>query len=273
MIILIVSKFISQSPEFWEKRLVERFIERSDHGTFQLKNKLELFKSFGRFKIDPNLSIAFDNLINRKLILQINLGNYILNSHTSIEEIRRILQTEPIQFMSEQMMPVESYFADHKLQFNFTTDKNSWPHRGTYYCCTEIDDPSIWKIIVRANPAKKPTTYTFGSFLDNDSRIIRMWKTVLDVWNQNNCESIYKKQAEDVNQKDFDNNRQPGVAAFTLFTRFGWMHEVSRKGKQVFYQIDKPDEYLEIIDKKIPLCRRCGLPAHDNFCINCDHPI
>ncbi len=268
-----MTRITSQSPEFWEKRLIERFIERSDHGTFELKNKLELFKSFGRFKTDLNLETAFDNLITKKLILQINLGNYILNSHTSIEEIRRILQMEPIQFMSEQMMPVESYFQDHKLQFNFTTDKNSWPHRGTYYCCTKEDDPSIWKIIVRANPAKKPTTYPFGSLQEQDSRIVQMWKTVLKVWNQNNREPIYKKQAEDINQKDFENNRQPGVAAFVLFTKFGWIHEVSRKGKQVFYQIDKPDEYLDIINKKVPICSRCGMPAPDKFCINCNQPI
>ncbi len=123
-----------------------------------------MFQSFGRFVSDPNLATAFDNLVTRKLILQINLGNYILNSHTSIEEIRRILQMEPIHFMSERMMPVESYFKNHKLQFNFTTDKNSWPHRGTYYCCTQEDDPSVWKIIVRTNPAKSPTFYSFGSF-------------------------------------------------------------------------------------------------------------
>ncbi|MBI5146779.1 MAG: hypothetical protein HZA84_06115 [Thaumarchaeota archaeon] len=266
-------KIASQSLEFWEKRLIERFIERSDRGTFELKNKLDLFKSFGRFKTDPNLSKAFDNLIYRKLILQINLGNYILNSHTSIAEIRRILQTEPIPFMSEQMMPVESYFEGYTLQFNFTTDKNSWPHRGTYYCCTKNDDPSTWKIIFRANPAKKPTSYSFGSLLDNDSKIIRMWKTVLKVWEKYNREPIYKKQAEDINQTDFENNRQPGAAAFALFIRFGWIHEVGRKGKQVFYQIDKPEEHLDLIKKRIPICPRCGIPAPDRFCVYCNLPV
>lgn len=44
--------FIPQSQDFWEKRLIERFIERSDQGTYELKNKLELFKSFGRFRTD-----------------------------------------------------------------------------------------------------------------------------------------------------------------------------------------------------------------------------
>lgn len=172
--------------------------------------------------------------------------------------------------MSEQMMPVESYFTNHKLQFNFTTDKNSWPHRGTYYCCTQKDDPSIWKIIVRANPAKSPTTYQFGSILEQDSKIIRMWKTVLEIWNQNNQEPIFKKQVEDINQKDYHNNRQPGIAAFTLFVKFGWIHEVSRKGRQIFYQVDKPDEYLDIINKKVSLCSRCGMPSPDTFCNNCN---
>lgn len=268
-----MSKFTTHTPEFWEKRLIERFIERSDHGTFELKNKLDLFKSFGRFETDSNLSIAFDNLVTRKLILQINLGHYIMNSHIQIEEIRRILQNEPILFMSEQMMPAERYFTGYELKFNFTTDKNSWPHRGTYYCCTKKDDPSTWKVIVRANPAKQPTSYSFESLLDMDSRIVRMWKSVLKVWSENNNEPIYKKQVEDINQKDYNNNRQPGLAAFTLFVKFGWIHEVSRKGKQIFYQIDKPDGYLEIINKKTPICSRCSIPAPDKFCIHCDVPV
>lgn len=175
--------------------------------------------------------------------------------------------------MSEQMMPIESYFKNYILQFNFTTNKNSWPHRGTYYCCTKKDDPSTWKIIFRANPAKKPRPYNFGSLLDEDSKIMRMWKTVLEVWNENNREPIFKKQAEDRNQKDFDNNRQPGVAAFTLFVKFDWIHEVSRKGKQIFYQIDLPEAYLDILNKKTPICPRCSMPSPDKFCLFCNSPV
>jgi len=97
-----------------------------------------------------------------------------------------------------------------------------------------------------------------------------MWKTVLEIWNQNNQEPIFKKQVEDINQKDYHNNRQPGIAAFTLFVKFGWIHEVSRKGRQIFYQVDKPDEYLDIINKKVSLCSRCGMPSPDTFCNNCN---
>ena len=247
-------------------------IERSSNGTFELKNKLELFKSFRRYSSDLNLSKAFDNLVEQKLLFQVSLGSFILGSHAHIGEIRRIKNIEPIGSMSKALVPMDSYFKGYSQQFTLTT-QNSWPHRGTYFCCTKEDDPSNWKIIYRADPTKKPNTYYFGSLIDENSRVIKMWKTILEVWNNNDCKPIFKKMAEDNNQKDFGNNRQAGSAAFEMFRKFGWIHEVDRKGKQIFYQIDKPDDYLEIIKKKIPICPRCGMPAYDNYCLNCNLPV
>ncbi len=203
---------------------------------------------------------------------QIRLGSYILGSHVNIEEIRRIKNIEPFTLFSKAMLPIDKYFKGYTKQFTLTT-QNSWPHRGTYYCCTKDEDPSEWKIVFRANPTKMPRTYQFGSVLDKNSKINNMWKTILKVWKKNDCKPIFKKMAEDANPTDFLNNRQPGTAAFEIFRKFKWIHEVDRKGKQIFYQIDKPEEYLEIINKKIPICPRCGLPAPDNFCLNCNLPV
>lgn len=257
---------------WFEKRIIEKLIEKSKSKSFEVGDKIEFFKKFGIYKQDFNLSKAFDNLVERKLLFQIRLGYYVLNAFAFIVEIRRIKDIEPIGNRSKEMIPVDSYFKGYTERFTLTT-QNSWPHRGTYYCCTKDDDITNWKIVFRGNPTIKPRPYYFGSLVDSDSTIINMWKTIIKVWNKNNHKPIYKKMAEDVNQKAFGNNRQSGTAAFEIFQRFGWLHEETRKGKQIFYQIDKPDEYLEIINNKIPICPRCGLPAPGKFCMNCNLPV
>ncbi len=45
-------------------------IERSSFGTFELKDKIELFKSFRRFSSDPNLTEAFDNLVTKNYCIK-----------------------------------------------------------------------------------------------------------------------------------------------------------------------------------------------------------
>lgn len=259
-------------PGWFEKRIIEKLIERSKFNSFELADKIEFFKKFGIYKQDPNLSKAFDNLVDKKLLSQVRLGSYILNVYEFMTEIRRMKDIEPIGSRSKEMLPMDSYFKGYTERFTLTT-QNSWPYRGTYYCCTKDDDISNWKIIFRAKPTKNPTSYYIGSLFDKESTIISMWKTIIEVWQKNEGKPIFKKMAEDVNQKSFGNNRQRGTAAFEIFQRFGWLHEETRKGKQIFYQIDKPDEYLDIINKKIPICPRCGLPAPDHFCLNCDLPV
>lgn len=258
--------------DWFEKHIIEKLIERSRFKSFEIGNKIEFFKSFGVYKHELNLTKAFDNLVEKKLLFQIRLGYYKLNAYEFISEIRRIKNIEPIGTRSKEMLPMDKYFTGYIERFTLTT-QNSWPHRGTYYCCTKKEDNTNWKIIFRANPTKNPRTYYFGSFLDNDSTVLNMWKTIVKVWKKNNQQPVYKKMAEDANQTDFGNNRQAGTAAFEIFRKFGWIHEVSKKGKQIFYQIDKPDEYLDIINKKIPICPRCGLPAPSNFCMNCNLPV
>lgn len=258
--------------KWFEKHIIDKLIERSRFKSFEIENNIEFFKSFGIYKHDPNLLKAFDDLISKKILFQIRLGHYQLNTFEFISEIRRIKNIEPIGMRSKEMLPMDKYFKGYIEQFTLTT-QNSWPHRGIYYCCTKKDDVSDWKIIFRANPTKDPRVYYFGSLMDSDSTILKMWKTVVKIWKKNKKQPIYKKMAEDVNQKDFNNNRQPGTAAFEIFRKFGWIHETGKKGKQIFYQIDKPDEYLDILTKKILICSRCGLPAPDKFCINCDLPI
>ncbi len=83
--------------EWFEKRIIERMIERSHKGTYELNNKLNFFKSFRRDGSDPNLEIAFNNLIERRLLLQITLDHFILGTYKNIDELRRIKNIEPIR--------------------------------------------------------------------------------------------------------------------------------------------------------------------------------
>jgi hypothetical protein len=116
-----------------------------------------------------------------------------------------------------------------------------------------------------------------GSLLDKNSKISKMWKTIVQVWIKNKREPIYKKLAENANQIDFSNNRQPSTAGFTIFQQLGWLKETEKKGNSYYYAVvdeKSHDKYLEKHkNKQMPICPNCGQPAPNYFCFTCNQNV
>ncbi len=227
------------------------------------------------FMVDSNFLKAWNALIKSKIIIEANKteGNlFLLNSWEKATEIRDIFVSEPIPERAVNIRPDKKYFENLVERFTHTTE-NAWPNQGTYYFSTKEDDPTHWTVFFRSKPNKKHTTYDLGSIKDKQSIISTMWTVIVQVWKDSKKQPIYKKMAEDKDQKTFGNNRQRGTAGFAIFLKFRWVKEVSRKGKQVFYQIVDEKAHNRILTKKIPICPRCGMPAPDNFCLNCKQPV
>lgn len=227
------------------------------------------------FMVDSNFLKAWEELIKSKIIIETNRNSgksFILNTWEKATEIRNIFVTEPIPERAINVKPDKKYFENLVERFTHTTE-NAWPNQGTYYFCTREDDVYDWIVFFRSKPNKRHTTYNLGSIKDENSTISTMWKVIVNVWKDNEKQPVYKKMAEDRDQKTFGNNRQPATAGFAIFLKFGWIQEVSRRGKQIFYQIKDEEQHNKIIYGKIPMCPRCGLPAPGQFCLNCDQPI
>ena len=258
----------------WVKRIIEKFIERSSNGSYKVSNVQTFMIEFG-FMVDSNFLRAWENLVKTKIIIELNDKNkkvFVLNSWEKATEIRNIFVKEPILERVVNTRPANKYFRNLQEQFIHTTEQ-VWPNQGTYYFCTKEDDISYWVVLVRSKPNKRPQPYKLGSIKDKQSTISKMWIVILEVWKRNKKEPIYKKMAEDKDQRTFGNNRQPATAGFTIFLKFGWIREVSRKGKQIFYDIVDEDVYDKLITNEIEICPRCGLPAHNHFCLNCNMRI
>lgn len=260
-------------PNEWKKRIVERFIERSSKGNYMSnENTQTLMESFG-FSVDSNFFKAWDYLLKSEIIIKHGDNEmYFLNTWKKPTEIREIFQEEPLSERSESMRPERKYFENLVEQFTITTEQ-AWPNQGTYYFCTDEDDPSTWNVIIRSKPNKPPIVYRLGSIKDKNSRLSKMWIVILSVWIDGNKKPIYKKLAEDKDQKTFGNNRQPATAGFTIFNKFGWLEETSRRGKQIFYKISDEKSHEDIINGKTPICPRCGRPSPNRFCNYCNAPI
>lgn len=258
----------------WEKRIVDWFIVRSNNGNYESNGLNEILPSLG-FQVDSNLYKAWDNLCEKSIIIEARRAagkTFLLNTWMKTTIIREIVHKDPISEHAKYCRPKSSYFNDMIERFTYTT-ANVWPNQGTYFFCTSSNDPSFWVVFVKSKPNKNHLTYKLGSIKEKNSKISQMWKTILEVWYNGDKKSIFKKMAEDKNQKVFGNNRQPATAAFVIFSKFGWIKEVSRKGKQIFYDIIDDESYEHILNNKIPICPKCGMPAKGNYCVNCKYTI
>ena len=103
--------------------------------------------------------------------------------------------------------------------------------------CTKDGDPDYWRVVIRTKPNAQPTAIVLGSLADKESKISKMWKVILKVWKNNNNQPIYKKMAEDEDQKIFSNNRQPSTADFSIFEHLRWLKEVGKKSNTIYYNI------------------------------------
>jgi len=223
---------------------------------------------------------AFESLTEDKLILKTKGTKeifYMLDNFEKTSEIRSIVRREPFTDRAEKIKPEKNMFDGLIELFNASTER-AWPNRGIYYYCVKEDDLYYWTILIKTKPdVAKPTTIRLGSLLEKNSKISNMWKTIVKVWIKNKRKPIYKKMAEDDNQKDFGNNRQPGTAAFTLFESLKWIKEVGKRRNSYLYEVTDDDalkKYLKkFLGKNMPICLVCGQPAPNNFCFTCNQPV
>ena len=252
---------------YWKKQIIESIL-LSKGRTGHLTTSLDELIQFYGYRTDENLLPAFKELVTEKLLVKVTLlgrEHFKLNTWERADELEAFILHEPkISFELDK-----KYFEDIAQRDLYITE-NAWPNQGFYYACTKKDDPSHWTALITSKKYKRPTKIDFGSIAVKNSRIHKMWKTVVGVWNENDKKPVWKKLAEDKNQNDFGNNRQPATAAFQIFLYLGWIEKTHQKGKQVFYQIIKPKEIDKIITGDIPICYKCGRPAIGYYCPHCN---
>ena len=255
------------SVEFWKKRIIEKFIERSSRQTYRIRDVSEILNSFGRIELAAN--DAWEQLFEDELLVKNMVGGieYIFLNPNKQLEIVRYFNQEPVDEVRARLEPSVADFKDLERRFEVTTEK-AWPNQGTYYLCTRVGNPMYWMALFRSKPHKKPTRIKLGSLKDPESRIRKMWSVIRDLGE--NGSIFYKKKAEDLDQKAFGNNRQPGTAAFSIFSHLGWIKAVERRGSRVFYTLDQDNLYDDLVNDCGHVCFRCARVSHDPYCDFCD---
>lgn len=260
---------IVTSEEFWKKRIIEKFIERSSHQAYRIRDVSEILNSFGRIELAANT--AWDQLFEDELLVKntVTGGDYICLNPNKQLEIMKYYNKEPVEEVRTRLEPSVVNFENLERHFEIVTEK-AWPNQGTYYLCTRTGDPTDWVALFRSKPHKNPTRMNLGSLKNPESRITRMWGIVRDLGKDGS--TFYKKQAEDLDQKAFGNNRQPGTAAFGIFCHLRWIREVERCGAKIFYALDQDNIYDDLVNGDGHVCFRCARVSHDPYCDFCNMP-
>lgn len=242
---------MKESDEY-KKKIVEFFVNRSPHGKiYKVQKEDEIFRRFGN-RHTKEMQHAFDSLVEDKILItemSNNIRYYLLDFVDKASEIRDILSREPFIERAKMIKPEKSYFEGFTEVFTKVTER-AWPNRGTYYYCIKDDDPYYWKVIIRTKPNAEPTSIVLYSLTDLESKITKMWQIILKVWRDNNKKPIYKKMAEDEDQKIFSNNRQPSTAGFSVFEHLGWLKEVGKKGNIIYYDVTDENAHDKFLRDK-----------------------
>lgn len=233
----------------YKKIIVEFFVNRSPYGvSYKVHNEKDIFRRFGNHNV-KEMQEAFNQLVEDKIIIT-EMSNdkiyYLLDFIDKPSEIRELLRKEPFIERAKLIRPEKGYFEGFDNIFNRVTER-AWPNRGTYYYCIKEDNPEFWKVVVRTKPNVKPTTYVLGDLKDPQSRIAKMWKVILKIWIKNKKMRIWKKMAEDADQKVFGNNRQPSTCGFQIFEYLGWIKESGKKGNIIYYVITDEEAYEKFL--------------------------
>ena len=223
----------------YKKIIVEYFVSRSSHGVlYKARNERGIFRRFGNRNV-KEMQEAFNQLVKEKIIIT-EMSNenryYLLDFIDKPSQIREILRKEPFIKRAKMFKPEKEFFDGFDNIFNRVTER-TWPNRGTYYYCIKKDNPEFWKIVIRTKPNVKPTVYALGDLKDPESRIAKMWQVILKVWIENEKTPIWKKLAEDADQKVFGNNRQPSTCGFQIFEYLDWLKESGKKGNIIYYVV------------------------------------
>lgn len=233
----------------YKKTIVEYFVNRSPRGySYKVRNEQDIFRRFGNRNI-KEMQEAFNQLVEDKIIIT-EMSNekryYLLDFIDKPSEIREILRKEPFIERAKMIRPEKEFFDGFDNIFNRVTER-AWPNRGTYYYCIKKDNPEFWKVVIRTKPNVKPNTYVLGDLKDPESRISKMWQVILRVWIENERKPIWKKKAEDADQKVFGNNRQPSTCGFQIFEHLGWLKETRKKGNVIYFVVTDENAYNKFL--------------------------
>lgn len=256
--------------ERWKKRIIEKFIERSAYERYYITDTSDILGSFGTIEYAAN--IAWEQLLSDGLLVSDQIAGrsaIFLNPNKQLEIIKYFNQ-EPVDEVRAMLEPPPATFKKLDRRFEIVTE-NAWPNQGTYYLCTQVGDPTFWVALFRSKPDKKPTRMNLGSIKNADSKLAKMWHIIYDLGKRET--SFYKKQAEDLDQSAFGNNRQRGVAAFGIFQRLGWIKEVERHGKKIIYALDKTNLYDAFMKNQGRVCHTCARVCINGYCDDCQSNI
>ena len=219
----------------YKKKIIEHFIINMNFNFFRTFKESRLLAWMELY--DEKMKDALQELIKDKIIIITEDNHepqYYLDNQDKISEIRNFTRQEPFLERAQILTPPNNLFDGFEERFLRSTER-AWPNRGTYYYYTKLDDSLHWKVIIITKPNAKPTTIDMGSLAEEESRISKMWKIILEVWKNKPSDTIYKKMAEDKDQKLFGNNRQPSTACFHIFEYLGKLKEVGKYRNSILY--------------------------------------
>jgi len=150
-------------------------------------------------------------------------------------EIRKILTFELLEDSALKMQPTYEQTKNLMNRFYEHADQNR--SNGVYYFYTEKNDPDSWIVLARLSAKKEPHRYRIGSIKDSNSKLSAMWIATLTAWKGNAKNPIRRSAAEKIDQDAFGNNRQPGFAAFKLFTHAGWLRIALGSRTSIYYNV------------------------------------
>ena len=236
------------------------------HTHYYITSPEDILDSFGTIEFATNQ--AWDALMREELLVSGMVNGYqvtFLNPNKELE-VTKYFNKDPVKGVIAKLQPPPATFNGLEKRFEIVTE-NAWPNQGTYYLCTLVGDPASWVALFRSKPNKKATRMNFGSLEDRDSKITKMWKTIHSLGKREL--TFYKKQAEDMDQKAFGNNRQPATASFSIFCYLGWLKEVKQHGKTIYYSLDKDNLHDALVSGRAYACHMCAKVYLERYCDNC----
>lgn len=234
--------------ESWKRKIVRFLVMKSYPRSYRATSIREIFASFGS-NTDSNTKIAFDELIEDKIIIKVKSLDrefYMLNFIDKMDEIRYMVRTDPLDEKAGLIKPSPEETKGLKFMFQ-TTSERGWPNRGVYFYYVREDDPDHWIALNKTRPNVRPYRIILYSLKDQNSKISRIWQAACRVYTANGYQPFFRKKVEDEDQEACDNTRLGSKAAFDIFMYKQWLKIVSRKGRVTHYEIPslKPKTAVE----------------------------
>ena len=228
----------------FKKEIIEFFQlqHHPEEGIFEITQK----DFDAHFKKNLNILKNLETLIAHGIINRSTKGGepilrFFQRDHPI--EVRKILNYKALEDLALMMQP--SNESTKNLDKRFYEHADQKQSEGVYYFYTEKGDPDCWIVLAREDVKKEPHRYRLGSIEDPNSKLYEMWLATVQAWNGNGKQSIRRGMAEKIDQDAFGNNRQPGFAAFKLFTHAGWLRIPHGNNTSIFYNVEDEKIHLD----------------------------